>query len=121
MREYVPSSRPGGRVPHAWVERDGRRISILDTLIPGSFMLLTSDPSDAWTRAVAQIDDVPIEIVVIDRDVMDSAGRWKDVCETGSDGALLVRPDQHVGWRTSTLPEDPAASLRAALTQILGR
>jgi 2,4-dichlorophenol 6-monooxygenase len=121
VREYVPSSRPGHRVPHAWVELNGKRISILDTLIPGSFMLLTSDSGDAWARAVAQIDDVPIEIVVINRDVIDSDGQWARVSEIGSDGALLVRPDQHVGWRTATLPDDPAASLRAALAQILGR
>jgi 2,4-dichlorophenol 6-monooxygenase len=34
---------------------------------------------------------------------------------------VLVRPDQHVGWRAAALPADPAAALADALARILGR
>ena len=35
-------------------------------------------------------------------------------------GAVLVRPDNVVGWRSSTLSAQPAMELRNALRQILG-
>ena len=37
------------------------------------------------------------------------------------DGAVLVRPDTHVGWRCDGLPDDPQGTLREVLTQILHR
>jgi len=41
------------------------------------------------------------------------------VCEIGPDGALLVRPDQHVAWRAVTAPVDRATSLRDALLRVM--
>jgi putative polyketide hydroxylase len=38
-----------------------------------------------------------------------------------SDGALLVRPDNFVGWRAEQLPEEPVVELRRVLAAILGR
>jgi hypothetical protein len=38
-----------------------------------------------------------------------------------SDGALVVRPDNFVGWRTEQLPEEPAVEPRRVLAAILGR
>ena len=37
----------------------------------------------------------------------------------GLEGALLVRPDQHVAWRVASLPKDASAALRVALGQIV--
>jgi 2,4-dichlorophenol 6-monooxygenase len=36
-------------------------------------------------------------------------------------GAVLVRPDQHVAWRSEAMAADPASELRRVLTQILAR
>jgi 2,4-dichlorophenol 6-monooxygenase len=33
---------------------------------------------------------------------------------------VLVRPDLHVAWRSSTLPMDPAAALTLVMRQVLG-
>ena len=33
---------------------------------------------------------------------------------------VMVRPDRVIAWRASTLTDDPAADLRAAVHQILG-
>ena len=41
--------------------------------------------------------------------------------ELDETGAVLVRPDGHVGWRSRTMTGDPTATLRAATTAILGR
>jgi putative polyketide hydroxylase len=37
------------------------------------------------------------------------------------EGALLVRPDDFVGWRADALPDNPEAELHQALSTILCR
>jgi len=51
---------------------------------------------------------------------------WADaaqaaVGEIGDTGAILVRPDNHVGWRAQNAEADSGAVLGAALTSLLGR
>jgi putative polyketide hydroxylase len=116
---------PGTRVPHAWVSRGGERISTLD-LIGTGFTLFTGDAGTAWRAAAdetAAALGVPIAVWRIgpDGDALDSEGRWAQVTGLASDGALLVRPDDFVGWRAEQLPEEPAAQLRRVLAAILGR
>ena len=120
VREYVPSTRPGGRLPHAWVERDGARISSLDLVRPDSLLLVTA--SAAWAAAAAAVGDGPVPLTVarFGADVTDPSGAWDAVSGIGSDGAVLVRPDQHVAWRAVGVPADPAAGLRDALDALFG-
>jgi 2,4-dichlorophenol 6-monooxygenase len=44
-------------------------------------------------------------------DIYDDWARLREVAE---DGAILVRPDKHIGWRSMTLPDDPERALHAA-------
>ncbi|WFS13576.1 hypothetical protein P9K37_00100 [Rhodococcus aetherivorans] len=37
------------------------------------------------------------------------------------DGAVLVRPDTHIGWRAHRVADDPVAALRDAMLRILHR
>jgi hypothetical protein len=40
---------------------------------------------------------------------------WADQCGLGPDGALLVRPDQHIAWRSAAIVPDAVDDLvRAA-------
>jgi 2,4-dichlorophenol 6-monooxygenase len=66
---------------------------------------------------------VPIATVVIGpgRRITDIYYDWARIREIGEDGALLVRPDKFVGWRSMTLPADPERALRNALTALLSR
>jgi len=118
VRDFVPTSRPGARLPHAWVERDGRR-SILDLLAPHEFTLITGRRGHPWTDAFARLAPATIRCLVPDRDFTDSEGAWERICELGADGAMLVRPDQHVAWRVTHAGHDPAAELAAALRRVL--
>jgi len=108
-------AQPGTRVPHAWVQRDGERVSTLDLLSCG-FTLLTED--ERWQEAAASASaalDIPIAVRCIrDRE-------WSAVTRLRPDGALLVRPDDFVGWRADELPVDPASELHQALSAILAR
>lgn len=98
---------PGTRVPHVWLRRDGKRVSTLDLLGP-RFTVLSAD--ERW-RAAAHGLDVAMHRID-DRE-------WLDVTGLSETGALLVRPDDFVGWRVEELPADPADALRQALKAIL--
>src|SRR5438445_563386 len=76
VRNYLPTTRPGARTPHAWVERGGERTSILDLLPYDRFILIAGHDGDAWVRAA---HEVPIPIVgtlVAERDFTDREGAW---------------------------------------------
>ena len=115
VREYEASSRPGARLPHAWLERDGQTISTLDCVDGRRFVLLSHGAHDLWAKAVEGVAGLPLDHVRIGEDVQDVDGHWAEVCGLEPGGALLVRPDQHVAWRTTALPPDPGAALREAV------
>jgi 2,4-dichlorophenol 6-monooxygenase len=119
--DFVPTSRPGSRVPHAWVERAGERVSVLDLLPYDAFTVLAGPDGAAWAEAVARLRDLPIRCLVAGRDFTDPARGWASVCEIDATGALLVRPDQHVAWRARAAPPDPAGALASAIRTVLGR
>jgi 2-polyprenyl-6-methoxyphenol hydroxylase-like FAD-dependent oxidoreductase len=118
VRTYVPSTTPGARLPHVVVEREGVEVSTLDLVEPGRFLLLTA--SEEWAAASTSTGP-PVATVVVGRDVLDPTGAWTALAEIGEDGALLVRPDQHVAWRTTSAPLDASAELDAVLVALLGR
>lgn len=107
---FAPTGSVGSRVPHAWLA-DGR--STLDLIDPHAFTLLTCGAHDAWSAATAQAD-VPLRHVALDESIgVDPT--WADLCGLGTDGALLVRPDQHISWRSATLATDPGHAVTRAL------
>jgi len=123
---YVPTTRPGHRLPHAWLERDGKTLSTLDLVQPGRFALLTGSKASGWAdaaAALAQSSGVPIDVVEISDQspVRDTDRTWRHLRAVSADGAILVRPDQHVGWRSIGRAEQPQAVLAAAMTKILQR
>ena len=116
---------PGTRVPHAWVQRDGTRISTLDLLGRG-FTLFTGSSGMPWesaARAVSAASGVSIDVhsIGVDTEICDSEGRWADLTDLSPDAALLVRPDDFVAWRASALPQSPERELDKVVSAILGR
>jgi 2-polyprenyl-6-methoxyphenol hydroxylase-like FAD-dependent oxidoreductase len=116
---------PGTRVPHAWVQHGGRRVSTLDLLGPG-FTLLTGDDGGRWIGIAAAASaalGVPITVHRIGSagDAVDPDGAWARVTGLAPGGAVLVRPDDFVGWRTDQFPADPERELCQALSVILAR
>jgi 2,4-dichlorophenol 6-monooxygenase len=120
-RDYVPTTRPGSRLPHAWLTRGNTRVSTHDLLAYDRFTLLTGPDGKRWREAAQVVSDVPLATVAIGSgDVLDPDQTWASLAEIHPDGALLVRPDGHVAWRSRALPEDPAAALAHALDTLLG-
>jgi putative polyketide hydroxylase len=131
---------PGTRLPHAWLVSDGQLRSTLD-LVQSRWTVLAGPQGEPWiaaAQAAAEQLGVPIGAYRITpgtagsggapggagaggETVSDASGRWAEQAGLGGDGALLVRPDQFVAWRSPAGPADPAAALVGALTRILSR
>jgi putative polyketide hydroxylase len=109
-----------------WLHRAGTRVSTLD-LYERSMVLLTS--SDKWHSAakdVAQRLSVPLDAYRIgsgaDAELSPASDAdWAEVHGVTEDGAVLVRPDGFVAWRSEGPSASPETALREALTAILDR
>jgi 2-polyprenyl-6-methoxyphenol hydroxylase-like FAD-dependent oxidoreductase len=111
----TPTGRPGFRLPHVPVHRDGTELSTLD-MVGTSPVLFTGPDGAAWARAgtvAAERLGVPLDVHSVDEADFSSA------CGIGRDGAVLVRPDGFVAWRSSGA--GAGAALGGALARSLGR
>lgn len=122
---YVAGSVPGVRLPHAWLLRGDELISSMDILDYGTVMLLVdSSWSAEWDEALglARADcSIPVRLIRIgyaDADFVPHDAQWAAVRGVGASGALMVRPDGHIIWRTRAMPPDPAASLSRVMMQL---
>ncbi|KNB49928.1 FAD-dependent monooxygenase [Streptomyces caatingaensis] len=115
---------PGTRAPHVWLDRDGERLSAID-LFRDAFVLLTPSRRAGWAEAaerVAKRLSVPLRahvvgeggLVPVDRD-------WARAYGVGGEGAVLVRPDAFVAWRSPGPAADPEGVLAGVLARACGR
>jgi 2,4-dichlorophenol 6-monooxygenase len=128
VRIYVPSTRPGGPLPHAWIDdEDGRRRPIKDLVSPGRFLLIAGEEGEAWCEAARRLttdSGLPIDAVRIghlEGDLYDPRSTWLRNREIEADGAVLVRPDRFIGWRSVGASAEPVEELTQALTHILAK
>jgi 2,4-dichlorophenol 6-monooxygenase len=122
---YTPTTRPGSRLPHVWLNRGGATVSTHDLLPQGGFLLLTSASGHDWCAAaqkVATANNVRIEAIRVgesEGDALDPSGAWARASEVEPGGAVLVRADGHVGFRAKQRVADTTSVLSTALSDIL--
>lgn len=125
VRVYEPRTRPGHPLPHAFVERAGERLPIGNLVHSGRFLPLAGENGRTWVEAAAAVaaeTGVPITagtVGVLGCDYIDVRGAWTRSREISPDGAVLVRPDRHIAFRSMTGAQDPATTLRQALSTVL--
>ncbi|MEN3279816.1 MAG: 2,4-dichlorophenol 6-monooxygenase, partial [Solirubrobacteraceae bacterium] len=122
---YHPTTWPGARLPHCWVEHHGRRVSTIDLAGKGRFVLLTGIGGDRWAQAAEAVSartglEVAPFVIGPGRDVLDLYDDWAALREVSECGCVLVRPDLHVAWRSNDLVADPTAELGRVIDAILG-
>jgi 2,4-dichlorophenol 6-monooxygenase len=122
---FHPTTWPGARLPHVWLQKHGHSISTLDLAGSGRFVVITGIGGEGWieaARKAAAYHQIAIEGFVIGpgRDFTDLYGEWAEAREIAESGCLLVRPDAHVGWRAAEAGDEENRLLRA-VAQILGR
>jgi putative polyketide hydroxylase len=114
------TARPGERAPHVWVQRNGRRTSILD-LFEDRLTVLAGPGGADWARAARRLGSIPAQVLVAGRDLPDPHGTLRAAYRLGPDSAVLVRPDGIVAWRHDGPCHDPGAALARAVETALGR
>ena len=100
MHDYTPSSVPGCRTPHFWLD-PGR--SLYDAMGP-DYTLLRFDRTSEVTAMLqeARALGVPLKLLDVTARDIPYAFRHK---------LVLSRPDQHVAWRGNSVPSDPGVLL----------
>lgn len=124
--EYKPSTVPGMRLPHAWLECAGEKISTIDIFDYDAFQLIVDAAwADDWAKVLDESKafiKYPIRLVPIGASEDDALqafdSDWTQKRGVSASGAILVRPDGHVSWRTRSLPENPVAALTSALVAL---
>jgi len=93
--------------------------STLD-LFGSAFTLLAGPADDAWCAVAAEIErelGVPIDRYRIGGPELRDSGRFTEAYGLGEDGAVLVRPEGYVAWRSATGPAS-GARLRDAVERV---
>ena len=118
---YRPTGRPGSRGAHLLLERSGQRLSVLD-LIGRNFVFLTGPDALDWANSgleLAKRRRPKLEIYHLGVDVVDVENKWEEKYGVGAQGAVLLRPDGYVAWRSKDSQTSHYTALEKALDQVL--
>ena len=94
---YLPTSYSGARLPSAFFS-DGR--AVFDAVTYDSFTLLVLDDDLEFVQALVQAArqlNVPLKVVQVTEENLRRLYEKR---------LVLVRPDQHVAWRSDSVPHD---------------
>lgn len=132
------SGEPGSRAPHLWLRHRGGRISTLD-LYEREMVLLSDAAAGAdgvgpgtgggWHAAAVRLAE-EMSVPLVSHRIGGASGPepateegvdWWERHGVTREGAVLVRPDGFVAWRSPDGVPDPEAALRQVLTTVLAR
>tara|TARA_B100000945_G_scaffold105683_1_gene83736 strand:+ start:1040 stop:2797 length:1758 start_codon:yes stop_codon:yes gene_type:complete len=122
---YQPTTYPGARIPHAWVyDKTGVKHSLLDLCGKGNFSIFTGIGGEEWLKAAKNIETqlgikIQCNIIGPDQDFEDHAGEWSSIREISDSGLILVRPDQHICWRSKDMISNSSEKLMDVMKKIL--
>ncbi|MGE8154057.1 FAD-dependent monooxygenase [Pseudomonas vancouverensis] len=120
--DYAPSARPGHRAPHVWLDQNGRKISTIDLARP-EFSIFSGKEGHKWAGAVAELSRIHgLDIALYSigtADLIDTEETFLNRYEINVDGAVLIRPDGYVAWRSQAHGSQEEIELGRALNSIL--
>jgi 2-polyprenyl-6-methoxyphenol hydroxylase-like FAD-dependent oxidoreductase len=122
-KEMLLRAKPGTRFPHVRVLFQQQEISTLD-LLRRSFVLFTGMGNNQWIAAAADTGGqlkIPIPVYSLGNagNLIYTERSISDILEINNSGAVLVRPDGFVAWKTTSQPGNTAATLLFVLKKIL--
>jgi 2-polyprenyl-6-methoxyphenol hydroxylase-like FAD-dependent oxidoreductase len=119
IASYIPSASPGARAPYFVVRKNGKDASSVH-LLDGYFTLLTISGGHAWRDAATRIpSQFQLRNVCIGNNWDADPAAFANLYGISPEGAVLVRPDGHVAFRSHSGPVSEN-SLQIALNTSLG-
>ncbi len=117
VTQYIPSARPGSRFPHIDFQKNTFPATSHDLLDYRFFTLLRNANGGQWETALGQFSNIiqqKIKVVRLDKLGLSDKVYEELIALCGIDqtGALLIRPDGHVAWRTKALKGKPTVELQ---------
>ncbi|MFG3247123.1 FAD-dependent oxidoreductase [Streptomyces sp. NPDC048187] len=121
---------PGSRAPHLWLRRGEARLSTLDLYEDSLVLLSDAAQSTGWheaATAVAAAMRIPLKSYRVggtpQADLVpdDEETDWARAHGVTRDGAVLIRPDGFVAWRSPGPVPDPESMLTQVAGTVLSR
>jgi 2,4-dichlorophenol 6-monooxygenase len=119
VRTYVPTTRPGARFPHFWLDGNCRRRSSRELVsFTHSTLVLGADcevaDAEGLAGACARLGARVRSLADVPPGCRDAVHQHAEIA---GDGALLIRPDGHVAWRQRGGVRPSAAFLESIVEQ----
>ncbi|WP_416529893.1 FAD-dependent oxidoreductase [Streptomyces coelicoflavus] len=124
------SGAPGSRAPHLWLRRGEERLSTLDLYEDSLVLLSDAAQPTGWHEAATEVAAalrVPLKPYRVggtpgaDLVPDDEETDWARAHGVTRGGAVLIRPDGFVAWRSPGPAPDPEAMLRQVVATVLAR
>ncbi|MGE5696239.1 MAG: FAD-dependent monooxygenase [Candidatus Sericytochromatia bacterium] len=110
---YTPIVRVGGRLPHAWVQYNGARVSTLDLPARDTLTVLATSQHESSWRDAQKAVGYPLRVIGVDLAACEEPLR-----SLAAGQALLLRPDSHIAAVLDRSSGGHADALGAALDQL---
>ncbi len=108
----------GARLPHAWLDVDGRRVSTID-LTGSTFAVLAGPDGADWCTAASALAAAHPGLDLHAHHLTRPASVFATTFGLSDSGVVLVRPDGFVSWTAGAMVGDPSSVLGGALRQAL--
>jgi hypothetical protein len=117
---------PGTRAPHVVLERQNESISTLD-LFGSHFVVLAGPDGQSWLEAAQRAKDtLHLELLIhqIGGEAASLSATGSAFCDAygiSANGAVIVRPDGFIGWRSLGSQDNAEQALTQAFSALLCR
>ncbi|MFQ3545547.1 FAD-dependent monooxygenase [Halobacillus rhizosphaerae] len=104
-----PTAVPGARAPHLDLKGSGESVSTIDLFLD-QWVMLTGENGEKWEEAIQQskwANQVASYKLGPNGDLNDG-GKFLETYTIEKDGAVLIRPDGFIAWRSMQMKDHPA-------------
>ena len=124
--QYVPTTWPGARLPHVWLDRSVTPDNAATTYNPATTHNLTALHDHLGTGySLLRLGGTRVDTAILEK-ALSATGAPLEVLDIRDEAAreiygfdlVLVRPDLHIVWRCSQVPHDAQAIAAVATGQI---
>ncbi|MCW1240215.1 FAD-dependent oxidoreductase [Bacillus pretiosus] len=117
------NGRPGTRAPHFFGMYEEKEVSVLD-LLGNDFALLTGAENDSWAESAHTVSatlGVTIKVyrIGLSGDFVAQEDIFRKLYGIENGGAILIRPDGFIGWRSAKAVVNPDVMLEEVMRNVL--